>query len=272
MRWLKSLMLVVMMSVVPIVVGQTDDSIIDNIDFNDTTLIDSDTLRIAIAKYIDSSYDKSMPAKDAMYDMILAADNVLSRACTNYDMYSFVYQYLIVGFVGMKANMVVDYMTSLPYFEFVKPDEVQTMAMHDIAESYKRVRIGAKAPQINGVTIDGVDFNLYDIKSEYSLLFFWSYTCPHCRAMIKELSKLAKKDNRMTIITISVSKDKKKTAKHLRKSHLNGYHICDGSGWNSPIVDDYAVDMTPALILLDEEKNIIEKPFDVDELKRILEI
>ena len=272
MRWLKSLMLVVMMSVLPIVVGQTENSIIDRIDFNDAALIDSDTLRIAIAKYIDSSYDKSMPAKDAMYDMILAADNVLSRACTTYEMYSFVYQYLIYGFSEMGANMVVDYMTSLPYFEFVVPDDKQRDSMREIAESYQRVKIGTKAPQISSVTVDGEDFNLYDIKSDYTLLFFWSPACPHCKSMIKELAKMTNKDNLPTIVTVSVSKEKKKAVKLLKRSRLNGYHICDGYGWNSRIIDDYAIDMTPALILLDEDKVIINKPFDIKELKEFLEL
>ena len=70
-----------------------------------------------------------------------------------------------------------------------------------------------------------------------------------------------------------VSKDLKKVKRLLRKAKLDSqYNICDGMGWDSPIVEDYAVDMTPSLFLLDEDKVLIAKPFDIEEVEEKLTI
>jgi len=104
------------------------------------------------------------------------------------------------------------------------------------------------------------------------VILFWSYSCPHCRDMISELGQLAKSNPEVAIVTVNVSGDIKKVKRLIKKSHLEKtYNICDGLGWRSPIVEDYAVDMTPSLFLLDENKIIIAKPFDFEELKTAIE-
>lgn len=258
------------MSVFSVVRGQSDNTLLENINFNDTSLIDTEALKTVIAEYIDSSLDRTKTAKEQMYDMILATDNVLAHASTGFEMYRFVYQYLIGGFSTLGANMVVDYMVRLPYFEFVEADEIQRLEMQNIAESYKRVKIGAEAPVIQAVTLEGKAFDLTDVESEYVLVFFWSPSCPHCHEMLKELAKYANKREGITVVTVSVGTDLKEVRKMLAKSRLKGYHICDGDGWNSLLVDDYAVDVTPSLFLL-KDKRILAKPFDIKELITIIE-
>ena len=68
-------------------------------------------------------------------------------------------------------------------------------------------------------------------------------------------------------MTVAVSDNIKKVKRFLKKTHFEEYYnICDGKGWNSPIVEAYAVDMTPSVFLLDKNKIIIAKPFDIEEL------
>lgn len=252
-RWL---IMAALMSVFSIVRGQDDVTVLDQIDFSDTTLIGSEYLNKTIADYVDSNQ---------VYDMILAADNVLAYASSNYEMYKYVYQFLISGFSTLGANMVVDYMVRLPYFEFVDASEEQSAEMNAIAESYVRVRIGAKAPAIKAATIKGKPFDLYEIDTEYTLIMFWSPSCPHCTDMIKDLARFVSKHDNVTLVTVSVDEDLRKVKKTLRKSRMKGYHICDGEGWSSPIASDYAVDTTPSMFLL-SDNIIVAKPFDVEEL------
>ncbi len=270
MRLLKSLAIVALLSVFSVLRGQSGETILDTVDFNDLSLIGTETLDTAIASYIDSAQDKTKPAKDQMYDMILAADNVLAHASSSFEMYRYVYQFMISGFSAMGANMVVDYMVHLPYFEFVEADDIQAEEMNELAESYKRVRIGADMPEIQTQTLDGKEFNLSRVEAENVVLLFWSNTCPNCHEMIKQLAELTAKRDDLVVVTVCVSKDLKSVRKYLKKSHLKGYHICDGEGWNSPVVDAYAVDMTPSLFLL-KDKKIFAKPIDIEELVTILE-
>ena len=255
------------MSVFSVMKGQDGDVLLDKIDFNDTTLIDRDFMKRTLAEYLTSKQDTAQSQRVQMYAMILASDNILNRSCTSYAMYKSVYQYLMYGFSEMGANMVVDYLMSLPYFEFVDADDNQKKEILEIAKSYDRVRIGAEAPDIQAVAINGKDFSLRGVDSRYTLLFFWSYSCPHCREMIGELGDFAPQNSDVAIVTINISGDLKKIKRLLKKTHLEKcYNIFDGEGWNSRIVENYAVNMTPAFFLLDEDKKIIAKPFDIQEL------
>lgn len=211
-------------------------------------------------------------AKVQEYDMILSADSLLSE-CKDYESYKSVYQYLMYGFSELGANMVLDYMKSLPYFGFIDADENQKQEIQAIADSYDRVRIGADAPRINSMTIEGENFNLYNIESKYTIILFWSYSCPHCQDLIKELARFVKEQDDIALVTVCVSDDLKKVKRFLKKNDLGKcYNICDGQRWDSPIIDDYAVVMTPSMMLLDSEKKIILKPFDIEEILNNIEL
>ena len=246
--------------------GQVNYDLLEKIDFNDTTLVDSDYLKTALSEYIDAAQNPGADAQKQMFDYILAVDAVLQR-CTDFEMYKSVYQYFIYGFSALGANMLVDYMMSLPYLERVKATNAQIDEIIKLAGSFERVKIGQEAPDIQAVTIENNDFSLYGIENEYVIILFWSSTCPHCRDLLVELSDFAKKHKNCTVVTVTVSKDFKQVRKLLKKSGLKkGFNICDGEGWNSKIIQDYAVDTTPSLFLLDKDKVIVAKPFDYEEL------
>lgn len=262
----KSLIIIVLLSAFSMMRAQMNDALLEKINFNDTTLINTEFLDFTLAEYIDSAQNQELTAEGQMYNYILAADNVLKN-CTTYPMYKYVYQYLINGFSELGANLVVDYMIRLPYLEYLGADDEQLNEIINIAESYNRVKIGCKAPDIECVTVDDKLFNLYDVKEKFTILLFWSYSCPHCRDLIKELTEFADKNEDVTVVTVNVSGDLKKVRRLLKKTGAIKYHnIFANEGWNSKIVENYAVDMTPSLFLLDEDKVIIAKPFDIDEI------
>lgn len=211
-------------------------------------------------------------AKVQEYDMILEADRQLGE-CKDYESYKSVYQYLIYGFSELGANIAVDYMIRLPYFEYLDATDEQKEEMMAIASSFERVKIGNKAPDIQSVTIDNTCFDLYDVDKDYTLILFWSYSCPHCHDLLKELSAFGKKNKGFAIVTVNVSGELKQVKRLLRRVGMKKYYnICDGEGWQSPIVEDYAIDMTPSMMLLDKNKIIIGKPFNTEEIEIIVEL
>lgn len=272
MKYFKSLIIILLLAVANVAVGQVEESILDRIDFSDTTMINNDFMWETIAEYITTEQHKSVSYDSQMYNMILAADDILSRSCTSYDMYKAVYQFLIYGFSELRAYTVVDYMMSMPYLKNVASEQRQYDEMKNIASQYERVKIGSKASDIQSNTIKKLEFTLSEIKAQKIVIFFWSYSCPHCRDMIKELGNIMAKHQDVAIVTVCVSTELKQVKRLLRKSHLDkAYNICDGLGWNSPIVNDYAVEMTPSMFLLDENMIILAKPFDIVELNTLLE-
>lgn len=128
-------------------------------------------------------------------------------------------------------------------------------------------RLGHKAPEIHAVTIDGREFDLNDIEARYTIMLFWSYTCPHCRDLIKELGAFIKQHSDCEIVTVQVSGELKDVKRIIRKNKLKKhYNICDGLGWHSPIIEAFDINMTPSIIILNEEKKIVAEPFDFDEV------
>lgn len=263
------LTLVVLLSVNTFVKGQDDGSPLDTIDFTDNTLVDSELLRVAISDFLTNAQDFSQPEQRQMYDLILAADNVLSRCVSSFEMYRFVYHFMITGFTEMGATLVVDYMMRMPYIEYLDATKEQRAELYDLAEQFNRVKIGSVAPDINALTIKGDAFSLHDAESQFFVILFWSYSCPHCREMLKELASLSKNDDVM-IITVNVSGKKKKVKRLLRSLKVNGINICDGLGWESPVVGDFAVNMTPSLFVLDKDKKIVARPFGINEIMEIV--
>ena len=252
--------------------GQNNESVLDRINFNDERLIGSDILKNTITEYMTMVQNASKSQTNPNYNLILAADNIMSRCYSSYQMYKFVYQYLIYGFSEMGANAAVDYMVGLPYFQYLNANAMQANEMLKIAESYNRVKIGSKAADIDAVTLKNYVFELYAVEAKYTILLFWSYSCPHCRNLVNELGKFVKKRKDIAVVTVNVSGDLVKVKRLLRKSHLKKqYNIYENSGWNSEIVDDYAVDMTPSLFLLDADKIIIAKPFDIEEITNFVD-
>ena len=257
MKLLKLLIVIILVSVFSVAKGQDDDS------------LPWDT----IAEYITRAQKSDTNPKNQMYNMILAADNVLSKSVTSYETYVAVYQYLISGFSELGANMVVDYLVRVPYLEYLNADDEQRSHILDIAESYNRVKIGSEAPEIQSITVFGKDFDLYDIDKKYTVVLFWSYSCPHCRNLLKELAGFASKHKDVAVVTVNVSGDSRQVKKLIKKSGLKKqYNIYEENGWDSAIVENYAVDMTPSLFLLDENKVIIAKPFDFDEVIEIVDL
>ena len=273
MKIYKLLIIIVLMFVCSMAKGQTDDSLLDQIDFSDTTLIEGDFMWQTIAEYITEVQNSEPNPKNQSYMMILATDNVLSRCVVSYPMYLAVYQYLLSGFSELGANMVVDYLVRMPYIEYLNPTDEQRSTITNISESYNRVKIGIKTPDIQCITINKLEFTLSKVETKYTVVLFWSYSCPHCHQLVKQLGELAKESDDISIVTVCVSRDWKKVKRLLKKSGLKKqYNICDGKGWDSQIVEDYAVDMTPSLFLLDENKVIIAKPFDIEDVIKNIQL
>lgn len=261
-----------LMSALSIARGQNEYVELDKIDFNDTSLIESDILWSTISDYITHEQNKDGDKKSQIYNMILATDNVLSR-CMSYPIYKSVYQFLISGFSELGANLVVDYMERMPYLSFINANDEQIAEIMNVASQYERVKIGKQAPDIQSVTIDNKAFALSDVREKTILVLFWSYSCPHCRELIEDLADVKADYEDLGIVTVNVAGDMKKVKRMLKKANFDkNYNIYDGKGWNSPIVEDYAVDMTPSMFLLDENKIIIAKPIDIEELIKFIEL
>ena len=238
----------------------------NDVDFNDLSLMPTNVLTTKIIDFLSIQQTAGQTKEQQIMSFILGIDNVLYRATVNCNMYKFIFQYLIELFNELKVNDVVDYMTGIPYSEFIDCSERQYDELLSIAEFNSRARIGSTAKNIFGKTISEDDFNMYDIDTEYTIVFFWSYTCDHCRENIKEFKKIMDENPDMSLVAVCVIGDLKKIKKLINNVKVKGYFYHDGLEWDCPFVSDYAVVSTPSFFVLDKDKRILYKPFDFNEL------
>lgn len=238
----------------------------NDVDFNDISLIPTDVLSNKIFDFLSIQITADQNADQKIMSLILGVDNVLNRATVNFKMYRFVFQLLIESFNELKMNEVVDYMTRIPYSEEIDCSEEQYNELLSIAEFNSRARIGSVAKNISGKTIFDEDFDMYSIENDFIIVYFWSYTCDHCRENIKELKLFLDENTNFSLVAVSVKGELKKTKNFVRKNKIDGYFYHDGLEWDCPFVDDYAVTATPSLYLLDKDKKIVYKPYDFKEL------
>lgn len=238
----------------------------NDVDFNDISLIPTNVIADKTLDFLSILQTPEQDHDQRIMSLILGIDNVLYRATVNYEMYKYLFQFLIEGFNELGYEDIVDYMSRVPYSEEVDCTEEQYNELLSIVEFNSRVRLGSIAKNIAGTTIFDQDFELYELEDDFTIVYFWSYTCDHCRYTLKHLKNFLDENNNFSLVAVSVKGDLRKIKNLVKKEKIDGYFYHDGLEWDSPVISDYAVTATPTFFLLDKDKKIIYKPFDFKEL------
>lgn len=115
---------------------------------------------------------------------------------------------------------------------------------------------------------------LYDIKSQTTVLVFWKTDCPFCKNLITLLEESLQKDslNDVKIVAVCLDKDSISWQQHpfVKMKHSNLINICDGNGYFGEIASNFNVYATPTMILLDSQYCFKKLPKNITELKSLL--
>ncbi len=130
-------------------------------------------------------------------------------------------------------------------------------------ENNKRLQNGITAPDFCANDINGNPVSLSDFKGKYVLLVFWSPTCDHCLAEIKNLQKVYSlfKDNNFTIISFAIETEEQKEewTGIIKKNNIEWPAISDLKLWNSNIVKSYKAYSVPTNYLISPEGIILDR-------------
>ena len=132
-------------------------------------------------------------------------------------------------------------------------------------ERYRAMKIGSTAPDIlfgeHALLPEGVAASrLSEVDAQYILVVFAAGWCPYCRQMKPELLEHypAWRDAGVEVVLISLDETSEDFERFTGGLPL--IRTSDFQGWNSPIVKDYHVQSIPALILLDNRREILLHP------------
>lgn len=128
---------------------------------------------------------------------------------------------------------------------------------------------GEKAHDFEGVTVDGRAYHLYDSQADCIIVCFWAVDCDYCHDFLKALRRHVDLKNDCELVTFALADSPRQVRKKARRMRLTGWHFYDEARWDSQPFLDYDVTMTPTVILIDKDKNIIGEAFDWEEFDEL---
>ncbi|TJY37726.1 TlpA family protein disulfide reductase [Pontimicrobium aquaticum] len=140
---------------------------------------------------------------------------------------------------------------------------------------FKNTSIGNKAPEFDVfIDEDGIrtPISLYDLNmAKTYIVVFWSSTCSHCLQEIPQLqAHLKTLDNPdYKVVAIGLEDEPYQWENEIKK-YPEFMHVLGLGKWENKIGKSYNVSATPTYFVLNSEKKIIAKPYDIEALKKLI--
>jgi thiol-disulfide isomerase/thioredoxin len=237
----------------------------EDVDFNDTSLVSSKTMSDKLINYFYSFTDGDEQHFDSL--SIAGLGVVLDKAKVNMRMYEYILEFALNGYSAMGRDRVTNYLLNYPQLAEGEITMEEGLRLDSITEPYQKVRVGAKAPDYFGITIDEKIYAIFASRAKYILVVFWSTDCEYCHDFLVQIRKNMDLKSDFELVTFALADDEEEVKKAVKKMRLPGYHFYEELRWDSEAFLDYHITSTPTVYVLDENKNIVCKPYDWQELK-----
>ncbi|MCR5658654.1 MAG: redoxin domain-containing protein [Bacteroidales bacterium] len=237
----------------------------DDVDFSDTTLVGSKVMSDRMVGYFFSFTDGDEKHFDSL--SIVGLNVLLDKAKVNMRMYEYILEFALNGYANMGRDAVTDYLLNYPQLAEGEITMEEGLRLDSITEPYQKVKVGAKAPDFKGFTIENKPYCIYDSKAPYTIVVFWSTDCEYCHEFLVQIRKHLDLTSDFELVTFALADDEAEVSKTIKKMRLPGYHFYDEMRWDSKAFLDYHITTTPTVFVLDENKVIVCKPYDWQDLK-----
>lgn len=131
--------------------------------------------------------------------------------------------------------------------------------------------IGNQAPPLILTDSLSTRVSLYDIKSDYTVLYFYDPDCGHCKKMTPVLyetyARLQAKN--VEIFAVNTTTNKVRWLEYIRENDYNWINLMDEKG-TSNFRYYYDVRSTPTVYILDKNKKIIAKKIDASQVEEFI--
>ena len=153
-------------------------------------------------------------------------------------------------------------------------DSAQLVKICENVKSLKPLRCGLYAPNIRLKKMDGTPINLFEVKAKFTALYFWDPDCGNCSKTTDKLVPVYNKwkDKGFEVFGVC-SKSWKEIDKCKKKVEDKAMDFINTSDEAYPLAvakKIYDIKVNPFLILLDEDKKIMFKRIDPNQLDDIL--
>lgn len=247
---------------------------LDNVNFGDERLFRSPVYFQKIDGYIQNITYQQPDSIIRSLDIVLEKTKVIPDAFKFYLSHYFNY-YIKSKFVGMDAVYVhlIDKYYSKGQAPWVDPANLQKMK--DAANDVRPTLLGRYAPNLTFINQkDSTDIKVHDIKSPYTVLFFWAPDCSHCEKAIPFVldfdKKYASKGVKIFAICTGLLDEAKDCWKGVQKKHMEHFLNVYDPVLMSNFKILYNIKSTPQFFILDKDKKILSKGIGADQLDEVM--
>lgn len=244
----------------------------DNIDFSDERMLRTPFLQSKIEKYF----------KDLVYQVTdsvnLDADKVIKLSKANKDVHRYVLYLItnkyenteIVGLDGVFLHLAENHYLQK---DVTWLDSTQRAKFKERVTILKPIETGKVMPTLILSDTLGVEKNLKDIKAKYTIVYFYSPDCGHCKDHAPELVKFydENKAKGIEVLNVAIDYDLDKI-KNFVKTYKTGNMP---NLWDSKnryyFRTNFDIYSTPTSFILDENKRIIGKRVPIEEYTKFIE-
>jgi thiol-disulfide isomerase/thioredoxin len=242
----------------------------DNINLQDDRLVYSPVFHPKLDHYL-KKLTLQMPDS-----VIMEADKIIGRLKPGSEMFKYVVWWItntyetsnIMGMDAVFVHMAKNYYTKEKAFW---ADDTQLFKIQDRAAVLEPILIGKKVKNLVLKDDKEAPRSLYDIKTKYTILYFWDPDCGHCQKITPKLkdlyTELAPKGLQVYAVCTEVEKDK--WLKYIKEKELPWINVGDFELRNN-FRHEFDISTTPQIFILDEFKQIIAKRIEVETAHDIL--
>jgi len=135
--------------------------------------------------------------------------------------------------------------------------------------------IGNQAPKLEKLeTYEKQFINLYEIKSDYTVVVFWEPNCGHCKKTIPKLYKsfkqMKKDDLNVQVLAIYTQLEREPWEKFIEEKEIFDWINAYDKYYFTNFRNNYDIYSTPTIYLLDKNKKIIGKRLAVDQIEKMV--
>ena len=150
------------------------------------------------------------------------------------------------------------------------PLKNQSITLVKKVEASLKTGIGMQAPDFTWEE-QGQEKSLYELTgNDYYIVLFFSSGCSHCQQEVPEFHEFISGIHNIKVVAIGLE-DEKESWESMTSGYKEFINILDLDKWSSQKVKDYGISAIPTYLVLDKDKKILAKPYDLNELKSMFE-
>lgn len=247
-----------------------DMQMIEDLDYSESRL-----LHTPVANF--QSIDRWVMREDDSDSIIASMNNILQR-CKNETVKNY---YLKHFFTLMDIHDPVYDPVLVHLYDNYGHDWIEDGregAIKRKIESLRRVLAGAKIPELISHDIDGEPHSTNDIKTKYTVIWFWDPDCDHCQAMTPVLHQMYTEhaeDYNFEVFAVEVNDDHDRWKQFSDEHNLwDWINLSTSNGeQNIDFIEYFDIMTTPVLLLVDNSNyhTIIARQMSLNELQKFFE-